>query len=500
MAFTIPPVVRAELPIKVAQFGTGVFLRGHFDWMVQGLNQRGAFCGGIAVVKLTAQGDLASFERQQGAYVHVLRGGSEACPEVSAGVIDCIRAWIDPRLEWQRFAALARQDSLRFVVSNATEAGIVYRPSPPPSAGCPESFPARLAAFLDERRRAYPDGGGGLVVLPLELIADNGPVLRDLVLRHARDWRLDAGFARFVQGECRFVSTLVDRIVAAPRDEDRAQLLREFEVDDALLNASEPYHFLGLETDAALERELPLLEHGFEVVYTADLAPYRLRKVRILNGGHAAMIFTGLLDGLELVQQAMAQPLHADFLEQALLMEVVPTLPLPRADLERYVQQILRRFRNPFLRHRMLDIRLNSLAKVKVRLLPTLVDARRMGLPTPRLTLSFAAFLLDYLLAADARGSVGGPALRGGRPLRDDAAVAAAFARVFPTFAGGAIDRAIGELLSDRTLWGDALDELPELVVAVQRDIDALLRRGVQACLRERLAGAPPSPDLRQSS
>ena len=478
MTIALPPVERAPLPIRVAQFGTGVFLRGHIDWMIQGLNDAGTFGGGVAVIKLTPRGDLSAFERQSGAYVHVVRRGGEE-PVFEPRVIDCVRAWVDPRLDWGAFVSLARSPDLRFVVSNATEAGVVYVPADPPRTSCPESFPARLAAFLDERRRALPEQG--LIVLPLELIDDNGDRLREIVLRHGDDWELGHDFVRFVTGQCRFVNTLIDRIVAAPRGEDKTALLERLGVDDDLLNASEPYHFLGLETDDSLEDELPLRAGGYEVVYTGDLGPYRRRKVRILNGGHATLIFTGLLDGLEHVHEVLGSREHARFLEHVLVREVVPTLSLPADELRRYVDQVLVRFRNPILRHRMVDIRLNSLAKVKVRLLPAIADLRARGDEPRGLVLAFSAFVLDYLLAFAESSRVG--AVSAGRSLRDDPLVVDAFRSAAATFAAGDVDGAVALVLGDPALFGTELAVESSLGDDVRRRVRELLDDGVKPCL-----------------
>lgn len=457
----------------ILQLGTGVFLRGFWDWMVQTANDRVGWGASVTVAKLTPTGGLDAFEAQDGEFTHVLRGLQDGEPSTEELKVRCIDAWIDPYGEWERFLALARDPRLRFVVSNATEAGLVYTECPPPTA-CPASFPAKVTALLHARFSALEGAAdAGLVLLPLELVEGNGAVLRECVLRHARDWELGDAFVSWLESDNRFISTLVDRIVTGSTEEERQA--HETAGADRLLDISEPYHFLALEAEEGIEAELPLHRSGLNVVWASDLAPYHLRKVRILNGSHACLVFLGSLLGHETVLDAMEDPALARFLRHCVHEEIVPTLEQPEAELRTYVEETFERFRNPWLRHRLRDIALNSLAKVKVRLLAPILDAHReRGTPPPGLCLAFAAFLVAY---------------RDPDFVRDTDQVRERFA---DRWEAGTAHEAVAALLGDRALWDRDLTEIPGFAPAVRAWVARLLEFGPEATLAT-FSDAPPS-------
>ena len=373
---------------RVLQFGTGVFLRGHVDWMLQRVRDADAWDGSVIGVKLTSRGELGLAAHPS--YDHVLRGieGGERVEEHSKVFV--VESWLHPYEAWPVVLGTARFRSLDVVVSNSTEAGLVYREAPPPGT-CPDTFPAKLAAWLHMRFEAHPTGT--VDVLPFELVDDNGPRLRDAVLRHADDWALGMGFAVWVRERVRFRSTLVDRIVTKPGPDDHP-----------LAVIAEPYHLLAIEGDDALEERLPLKANGLNVVYTDDLDRYRRRKVRILNGSHHTMLFLGLMSGHGNVLECMDDPTIADFLGHVMRREVVPALEGDREELLAYVDATFERFRNPWLDHRLGSIALNSAAKVQVRLIPSIVDhLERLGTLPPGLVLAVAAFCA-YDHPSDAEG------------------------------------------------------------------------------------------------
>jgi tagaturonate reductase len=424
----------------VLQFGHGVFLRGHIDWMLQQSRERDLWSGRVLGVKLRASSGpfpLASHP----AYPMTVRGMSGGKAVEASSDIDVVEGWCDPHTAggWREFLATAREPQVDAIMSNSTEAGITYVAiSNRPTDECPPSFPAKLAAWLAARHEASLDGGGGIVsVLPLELIEDNGGALRQIVRRHANDWQLGAEFEIWLDACVEFRSTLVDRIVTKPAPDE-----------DPLLVIAEPYHLLAVQAAAPpsraaagarkkrareenddddgggsgggggeLERRLRLRRAGLNVVYTHHLDELRTRKVRLLNGAHHTLVFLGLRAGLGNVRECVEHPILGErLLEHVLRHEVIPTLsPAPagatapggsggsgdvdeaahRAELDGYVSSVLERFRNPFLDHRLTSIALNSAAKVQTRLLPTIADyaaAHRGRLP-PGLTLAVAAFL-----------------------------------------------------------------------------------------------------------
>ncbi len=363
----------------ILQLGTGAFLRGFLDWMLHEVSYEGR----VVVSGLTRSGSVEALRECDLRFTHTLRGlrgGTRVEEQLSNTVLT---EAVDPYAEWDRLRAVAMDPELRLVVTNSTEAGLVWRPASSPNP-CPEPFAAKLAALLVARFHALGSGAPSLLVTPTELVEDNGPALRTLVLRHALEWGTDESFTGWLDGHVRFVSTLVDRIVSKEPSEG-----------DPLAISSEPYHLWVLDDGGALGEVLDL--EGLNVHSVSDLAPWRERKVRLLNGGHACLVFTGLLDGLVHVREAMEQPIHRAFLERCLREEVLPGLSGDPAELEDYLADVLERFANPFLDHRLDAIRLNSHAKVHVRILPAMREhvARTGSLP-PGLTTALAAFLLVY--------------------------------------------------------------------------------------------------------
>ncbi len=287
-----PPVavgVLADLPETMVQFGEGAFLRGFVDWMVDIANEKGLLGGSIVVVQPIRQGTVRLLNEQEGLYTLLLRGVQGGQIVESRRIITAVRRAIQPYEQWEELAECFRNPGLRIVVSNTTEAGIVYVDEPYRPGVCPESFPAKAAALLVERFRAIQgDPAKGLIFLPCELIDRNGDALRRCILRHAEAWKLGPEFRRWIDEHNHFLNTLVDRIVSGyPRD-DAARLAGELDYEDELLDAGEPFHLWVIEGPARLARELPLDKAGLNVIWTDDLTPYRTRKVRILNGAHTS--------------------------------------------------------------------------------------------------------------------------------------------------------------------------------------------------------------------
>lgn len=354
---------------RILQFGEGNFLRGYFDWMVQRLNDRAGFEGVVQIVqprgeKLNAVS--AALNSRGGRYHVCLRGLEDGRPVERFEEIGCVQG-VDVAAELERYAV---EPELRFVVSNTTEAGIVYQQGI-------DTFPAKVLRLLQAR---FAAGLPGLVFLPCELIERNGEVLRDCVLRHLADAAPVTGLREYIEQDCVFCNTLVDRIVSGrPDAESAVRFARELGEQDETLVCAEPFHFLAVQPPAGydLEAELPLKAAGLNVVYTTDLAPYRVRKIRFLNAVHTTMVWWALERGFEEVAQVLADPVGAAFVKRVLFDEVFPTVTLPDAEKTTYAAAVLERFANPFAHHKLQSIALNSLAKWQVRCLPVVCDYRQ---------------------------------------------------------------------------------------------------------------------------
>jgi len=310
--------------------------------------------------------------------------------------------------------------------------------------------------------------------MPCELIEKNGQTLRQYVLAHARRWYGDPAFEQWLTRDCSFVDTLVDRIVSGHDPEARARVLAETGWDDALLVVAEPYHLLAIQ-GAEREDLLPLRKAGLNVVWTGDIAPHRLLKVRILNGGHTFLAMTGTALGVPLVRGCLEHPALKAALDRLYAFEIIPALPMPQAEGAAYARTILDRFDNPFMEHKLESIALNSVAKWRSRLLPSALDfAAKRGQAPALIAFSLAALIQRYTTVAG---------------IQDDAPVLAAFARLAPV-ADAFPARAVQAALLDPAIWGEPLPEIPGFGQAVAAGFQEIRSLGMLAALERATARA----------
>ncbi len=402
----------STLPPKVLQFGGGNFLRAYLGWMVQRLNEQHDFGGSIVLVKPTPDGMYESLRENAGQYHVVLNGIYEGKAQQIVYPIDCISQILSPYQEWTEFLATAKLPSLRYVVSNTTEAGIVFEGEAHYRTGVPNSFPAKLTAWLYERFQHLGEDYG-TVCLPCELIPANGAKLQEIILQYASLWELGSDFQRWIQSHNHFCDTLVDRIVSGYDANVAEALKEELSFEDPNLVVGEHYHSWVMRGPAEAKAQMPFLASSLNNSWVEDLKLYRQRKVRILNGAHMTIVPLGHILGLKTVKEVMAHPSLSSFLEALLYEEVIPSIELDPKELAAFAQDILDRFRNPFLEHRLLDIALNSISKFAARLMPTLIDRYQATgqIPEKMLTV-WLAVILFY------RGSYNGQSI----PLRDESA------------------------------------------------------------------------------
>lgn len=473
---TLPTLNRSHLnlppapPERVLQFGEGVFLRAFADWMIDELNTKGLLSAGVAVVKPRGGKSIEVFNDQQGLYTLLTRGLRDGAPVDESRVITCITRGIDPLTQWTDLLKIARSECVRFVISNTTEAGIAVDENDNFSDAPPKSFPAKLTRLLYERWTHFgAPREHGWVVLPCELIENNGTVLRELVMQLAHKWNLEAGFVGWVGKACVFCNTLVDRIVTG-KPADTAAIDAKLGYQDALLNAAEPYHALVVEAPAWVAEELPLHKAGLNVVWTDNALPYRTRKVRLLNGAHTMLVLAAYLAGHDTVRQAMDDPAFKSFVRAGLYEEIVPTLDQPTEELHAFADAVLERFANPFVEHRLLAIAMNSTSKFKARLVGSLKDyVSRKKQPPRRIAFSLAALIVFYH----------GKLLRE-HEVQDDANAVQKLQSAWQ--ANDATD-VVRSVLADTTLWGEDLTRIAGLVELVAGDVAAIKANGVKATL-----------------
>ena len=315
---------RTEYPIRMLQFGEGNFLRAFVDYMLDIANEKGVFGGSIAIVKPIAFGNLDSFYAQDNFYTVILRGKENGKTVNDSRIITSVSKVLDCAEDYDEYMALASLDTLRFVVSNTTEAGIVLDDKDN-FDGLPNTYPGKLTKFLYERYTVFSgEKDKGLIILPVELIEDNGKKLRECVLTLADIWNLPPEFKDWVKENNIFCSTLVDRIVTGYPKGEAENICKELGYDDRLIDVGEPFALWIIESERNISTELPLDKIGLPVVFTDNQKPYRERKVRILNGAHTSSVLAGYLYGLDIVRDCMNDEVMGKFIRNVVMDEIVP--------------------------------------------------------------------------------------------------------------------------------------------------------------------------------
>ena len=389
---------KVERPVKVLQFGEGNFLRAFVDYMIDIANEQGKFNGDIVLVKPIEFGNLDRFHEQECQYTVQLRGIVDGEAKRINRVVTSVADAVDAYGEYEKYAAYAKLDTLRFIVSNTTEAGIVYDETDRMEFNPPKTYPGKLTKFLYERYKHFNGAADkGLVMLPVELIDDNGIHLKECVLKFAKLWNLEDGFVSWLNDACVFTSTLVDRIVTGyPRDEAE-ELCKEFGYQDNLIVTGEPFALWVIESAKDISKEFPLPDAGLPVIFTDNQKPYKQRKVRILNGAHTSFVLASYLCGNDIVLESMKDELILKYIKATIFDEVIPTLTLPKQDLIDFAEAVLTRFNNPYVKHAHLSISLNSVSKWRARCMPSFLEyiEKEGKLPT-HLTFSLAALMAFY--------------------------------------------------------------------------------------------------------
>jgi tagaturonate reductase len=382
--------------------------------------------------------------------------------------------------------AHARDPELAFVFSNTTEVGIVLDEGDEFHLAPPRSFPGKLARFLYERARAFGfDPARGVVVIPCELIEDNGDRLRDVVLTLGNRWGLGPEFAAWVGAHVPFCNTLVDRIVpGAPDAGTGARMQAELGYRDGMLTTCEVYRLFAIEGNDRLRARLGFADADPGVVVTESVAPYRERKVRLLNGAHTITVCAALLAGCETVGEAVADDVVGAFVRRVTFDELVPSVDAPGA--EAFARDVLDRFANPFIRHALFDITLQATMKMRVRVVPSIVQyADRMGQAPKGVALGFAAYLLFM------RGDLQARRRAAGLPVPPDdqaARVRALWDGVDDAADDARLVRLARRACADVELWGTDLTLVPGFAEAVGAHLVRLVRGGATAALEAHLA------------
>jgi tagaturonate reductase len=367
-----------ELRETILQFGSGKFLRGFADLFVQQANDAGQEVGRVVVAQTTGDRRARLLTQQGGRYHVVIRGLEAGRPVERIEEVRSISRALVAAEQWPELLAVARSPALRYVVSNTAEAGYDLDPADRADRAPPRAFPAKLLVLLKERFEA---GQPGLTIIPCELFEHNAQVLRGIVLKLAASWQLPPALLRWVEHDCAWLSTLVDRIVCE-------QKLTDPRLEgDELYVVGEPYALWAIEEK---QGAAPFFGHP-AIRRAADVQPFFLRKVRILNAAHTALVSRAVPRNIPTVLEAVTDAAISSWLEQLLFDEIVPTVRDRVEDAEGFARLTLERFRNPFLEHKIRDILVYHDAKVRIRLEPTRAEfAAKFGRTPPLLNEAIA--------------------------------------------------------------------------------------------------------------
>ena len=479
---SLPNASQLALPERAVQFGTGALLRGLVDALLDDANRKGLFGGRVVMIGSTGSGRDRAINDQSGLFTLVVQGLVDGTARRDFQVIASVSRALAASTQWSEVLQCAENPELELIFSNTTEIGIVLDEADaegaPANDVAPRSFPGKLTAFLLHRARSCRyDTSRAPIVIPTELVEENGSKLRDIVVTLARRWKAEPEFLGWLD-EVRFCNTLVDRIVpGAPGEQYAAELRELLPYDDGMITIAEPYRLFAIEGDAALRERLRFADADEGVIVAGSITPYRLRKVRLLNGAHTSFVSLAILAGCRTVREAVEHPALGPFLRSVLLDEIVPTLDVPGA--EAFAREVLDRFANPYLQHQLWDITLQGTTKFRVRVVPSILEFVRITGTVPRaLALGFAGFLAFH------EGKLQEARRRAGEAVPADSVGESIQARWRDVGdAPTALASFVRTVCADTALWGADLAAVPGFVDVVADDLATIREQGAVAAI-----------------
>ncbi|HRG24202.1 MAG TPA: tagaturonate reductase [Chitinophagaceae bacterium] len=468
-------VEKPALPVKILQFGEGNFLRAFVDWMIDKANQAGKMNHGVAIVQPIAGGEFIRdlFAKQDNLYHVYLEGIKDKQPVKEVALVKCITGVYNPYTDYKTYESIFLSEELEMIVSNTTEAGIRYEEGDDLNAEPPASFPAKMTALLYKRFKKFNgDASKGLSIICCELIEDNGSTLRQYVLKHAAANQLGADFENWVNTHCHFYDTLVDRIVPGFPKENIREIQAEIGFEDNLVVKGEYFHVWAIGGDSSIKQKLPLDQAGLNVLFMDDIREFRAKKVRILNGSHTGMVPVALQLGCATVMDAFNTPAVEKFINKMVSEETLPVIDEDPEELKKFAGKILERFYNPYLKHYLKDISLNSLSKWETRNFPTVKDNFTRLNKNARLnTFSFAALLVLY----SGKSAV--------EFTPNDTPEFVEF--IQSTFDSNHIQGWVEGVVKNKKIWKEDFSVSPYFIDEVAASASAILKHGMKAALTD---------------
>ncbi|QHT65504.1 tagaturonate reductase [Rhodocytophaga rosea] len=485
----LPDEALFNLPEKVLQFGTGVLLRGLPDYFIDKANRQGIFNGRIVVVKSTDSGDSSSFDKQDNLYTLCVRGIENGQVVEEDIICSAISRVLSAKTQWQSVLACAGNPDMQVVISNTTEVGIQLLEMDTIDLKPPVSFPGKLLAFLYERFKAF--GGSkdsGLVIVPTELIVDNGKKLESIVLELAYRNGLKEDFLDWIENYNFFCNSLVDRIVPGKPD---AQFIKALEgrlnYTDALLAMSEVYRLWAIEGNEAVKSVLSFYQVDEGVRIEPSIDTYRELKLRLLNGTHTLSCGLAFMAGFSTVKAAMQHQTASGFISKLMLSELAASLPdsITEAKAQEFGLQVLDRFRNPYIEHKWISITLQYSFKMKTRNVASILNYYRVHNRVPEyVSLGFAAYLLFMKAVREERKEFYGEINGENYLISDDKA-----AYYYEKWNTLSVEELVADVLQNEALWGENLSNLPGFAASVTENLKRLQSEGALACIASLLLG-----------
>ena len=466
---------KPERPVKIMQFGEGNFLRAFVDWIIQCLNDDGAINASVAVVQPMPFGRVKELAEQDGLYTLRLEGIDNGEKVKKSRVIDVIGDLINPFEQYEHYLSYGESEDLQIIISNTTEAGIAVDPTDTDFTKCPKSYPGKLLALLKRRYDHFKgDMSKGLAIIPCELIDNNGDELYRCLTELAEINKMDKKFIEWIQKANHFTSTLVDRIVPGyPRNEIE-DIQKETGYIDNNIVKGEIFHLWVLKKEAYVQKVLPADSTGLNVIFADSIKPYKQRKVKILNGSHTAMVPVAYLCGIDTVGEAVNDPVIGKYVHDFVFDEVNPTIDLPQDQMVAFANSVIERYKNPYIRHELMSIALNSTTKFRTRLLPTLEDYIRITGKLPQhLLFSFAAIVEFH------KGKRGEEKIA----LNDDPAYLEHWAKLWAEFDGD-YTKLAKNALGWKEAWGVDMNTLhADITATVAKYLAAMDTKGMRAAV-----------------
>jgi tagaturonate reductase len=463
---------------RILQFGEGNFLRAFVDWIVFEMNEKGLFDGSAVVVQPIESGLISILNDQNGLYTLYTNGIVDGKAISTPQLIDTISRGINPYDNFNEYLETSHNPDMRFVVSNTTEAGIEYVPTDKLSDAPPSSYPGKLTVWLYERYKHFNgEQDKGMIIIPCELIEKNGGKLKEVILTLANDWELEEDFINWVNNANSFCSTLVDRIVPGYPKDRAEELNAQLGYDDKLIVEGEQFHLWVIEGEKWIENEFPASKAGLNVLFVDDLTPYRTRKVRILNGAHTTMVPVSLLYGIETVRETVEHEVMGKFVEKAIFDEIIPTLDLSKEELNYFANAVLDRFKNPYIKHYLMSISLNSNPKFKTRVLPSLLTykERKNELPS-KLVFALAATIRLY------KGDINGTSIQ----LKDNQSILDMYKELWDNCQSEEdLKNMVSTVLSRKDIWEMDLNEVEGLGEKVTHYLSLIEKVGMVEAIKE---------------